>query len=173
MVRSSPRSVPPVDQCPTEIFRPCRALSRRLAALSCTAIIAEPEKPGKSAFFGPHPAMSKFNRINRLVWLRGQSRANPSPMGNSLFYGKIQGISRFCGRSTLIREADMPGIPRVSRANSLSGGAGNFRTGTGKNLPPSGNFGCRSGKPSDRRRTPTSGAIVAPSLQRAGAPISD
>src|SRR3984893_17298232 len=39
-MRTSPRSVPPVDQCPTEIFRSCRALSRRLAALSCTAAIA-------------------------------------------------------------------------------------------------------------------------------------
>jgi hypothetical protein len=51
MVRSSPRSVPPVDQCPTEIFRSCRALSRRLAALSCTAAVAGARKaPGSAPF---------------------------------------------------------------------------------------------------------------------------
>jgi hypothetical protein len=51
MVRSSPRSVPPVDQCPTEIFRSCRALSRRLAALSYTAAIAGARKASGSAPF--------------------------------------------------------------------------------------------------------------------------
>ncbi len=75
-----------------------------------------------------------------------QSRANPSPTSNSLFDGKIQGISRFCTRLSSLREADMPEIPRVSVGNSLSRRTGNFRIVTGKNLARSGKFGCRSGK---------------------------
>src|SRR5439155_27338041 len=46
-----PRSVPPVDQCPTEIFRSCRALSRGPAALSCTLQLLEPEKPREARLF--------------------------------------------------------------------------------------------------------------------------
>src|SRR5258707_1617125 len=62
----------------------------------------------------------------RTGWLRGQSRANPSPTSNSLFHGKIQGIVRFCARSSSLREADMPEIPRVSAGNSLSAEQGIF-----------------------------------------------
>ena len=64
----------------------------------------------------------------------------------SLFDGKIQGISRFCRLSSSIREANMPGIPRASRANSLNGRTGNFWIGTGKICGRSGKFIRRSGK---------------------------
>jgi len=70
-VRSSPRSVPPVDQCPIEIFRSCRALSGRLAALSSTAAIAAARKaPGSAPFSRSRPMMQKYRNINRSVWLR-------------------------------------------------------------------------------------------------------
>src|SRR5258707_15731880 len=41
--------------------------------------------------------------------------------------------------------ATRPEIPRVSRANSLNRRTGNFRIGTGKNFPPSGNSVARAG----------------------------
>ncbi len=73
MVRSSPRSVPPVDQCPTEIFRSCRALSRRLAALSYTRRSSRSRKaPGNASFPGSRRRMYKYSSFNRLVWLRGR-----------------------------------------------------------------------------------------------------
>ena len=91
-MRSTVGRVPPVDQCPTEIFRPCRALSRRLAALSCTAGIAGARKaPGSAPFSRSRPVMCKDSGIKRLDWLRSQSRANPSLAGNSLLTGKITG----------------------------------------------------------------------------------
>ena len=71
MVRPSPRSVPPVDQCPTEIFRSCRALSRRLAVLSCAAVIAAARKaPGSAPFSCSRLVMQKYANISRLCWLR-------------------------------------------------------------------------------------------------------
>jgi hypothetical protein len=53
---------------------------------------------------------------------------------------------QFRSRSSSIRAADMPGIPRESTANSLSRRAGNFRIVAGKNLPPSGSLVADQGK---------------------------
>jgi hypothetical protein len=76
-MRSTVGRVPPVDQCPTEIFRPCRALSRRLAALSCTAGIAGARKaPGSAPFSRSRPVMCKDSGIKRLDWLR-EPDSNP------------------------------------------------------------------------------------------------
>jgi hypothetical protein len=147
MVRSSPRSVPPVDQCPTEIFRSCRALSRRLAALSCTAVTAGARKaPGSAPFSRSRPMMQKYRNINRSVWLRRQSRANPSLRSDSLIHGKIQGISRFQACFGPSGEPNTPEIPPVLSANSLSRRTGNFRAAAGKIGDRSGNFLAASGK---------------------------
>jgi hypothetical protein len=83
-MRSSPRSVPPVDQCPTEIFRSRRALSRRRAALSRTAAIAGARKaPGSAPFSRSRLVTRKYSNINRSGWLR-EPDSNPHYGGRTL-----------------------------------------------------------------------------------------
>ena len=65
----------------------------------------------------------------------------------------------------------MPENARLSRANSLVLGTGNFRTGRREEIRVSGNFGCRSGKLllPDRRRPPPS--TTSRSFRRSGRAI--
>jgi hypothetical protein len=160
-------SVPPVDHWPTEIFRSSRPSAARPMSLSRTRPNSRSRKArGSAPFSRTSPSMPRFCDINRLVWLRGQSRANPSPKSKiPLIHGKIQGISRFCRLSSSIREADMPRIPRVSWGNSLSRRTGNFRAVAGKICGRSGKFIRRSGKSRLRVNSgPGPGCFPRPSM---------